>query len=137
MKVIIDTNVLVSAALKNKDPETVILFVASQPDIEWIVSPAIMDEYKEVLGRMKFGLPQELLTKWFEFLDSLTVSVDVDLEFEFVRDRKDAKFLACALVSDAEFLITGDRDFTQAEKLVHTTIISVAVFKKLVCDSAP
>ena len=65
------------------------------------------------------------------------MSVDVDLEFEFVRDRKYAKFLACALVSDAEFLITGDRDFTQAEKLVHTTIISVAVFKKLVCDSAP
>ena len=29
MKVIIDTNVLVSAALKNKDPEAVILFVAS------------------------------------------------------------------------------------------------------------
>jgi uncharacterized protein len=137
MKVIIDTNVLVSAALKNKDPETVILFVASQPDIEWIVSPAIMAEYKEVLGRKKFGLRQELLMKWFEFLDGLTVSVDVDIDFEFARDRKDAKFLACALVSDAEFLISGDRDFTSAEKLLNTTIISVSLFKKLVCDSAP
>ena len=29
MKVIIDTNVLVSAALKNNNPEAVILFVAS------------------------------------------------------------------------------------------------------------
>jgi putative PIN family toxin of toxin-antitoxin system len=137
MKVIIDTNVLVSAALRNKGPETVILFVASQPDIEWIVSPAIMAEYKEVLARKKFGLPRELLLKWFEFLDGLTVSVDVDIEFEFARDRKDAKFLACALVSDAEFLISGDRDFTSAEKLVNTTIISVSMFKKLVCDSAP
>lgn len=34
MKVIIDTNVLVSAALKNKDPEAVIVFVTAQPDIE-------------------------------------------------------------------------------------------------------
>lgn len=137
MKVIIDTNVLVSAALKNKDPETVILFVASQPAIEWIVSPAIVAEYKEVLARTKFGLSKELLSKWFELLDGLTVSVDVDIAFEFVRDLKDAKFLACALISNAEFLVTGDRDFTQAEKLVNTTIISVSMFKKLVCDAAP
>ena len=137
MKVIIDTNALVSAALKNKDPEAVILFVADQPDIEWIVSPAIMAEYKEVLARKKFGLPQDLLLKWFQLLDGLTVGVDVDIELEFARDRKDAKFLACALVSDAEFLVTGDRDFTQAEKLVKTKIISVSMFKKLVCDAAP
>lgn len=97
---------------------------------------AIMAEYKEVLARKKFGLPQELLLKWFQFLDGLTVSVDVNIELEFARDRKDAKLLACALVSDAEFLITGDRDFSQAEKLVNTTIISVSLFKKLVCDAA-
>lgn len=137
MKVIIDTNVLVSAALKNKDPEAVILFVASQPDIEWIVSPAILAEYKEVLARKKFGLSQPILLKWVQLLDGLTVNVDVDIELEFARDRKDAKFLACALVSDAEFLVTGDRDFAQAEKLVNTTIISVSLFKKLVCDAAP
>lgn len=135
MKVIIDTNVLVSAALKDKNPEAVILFVASQPDIEWIVSPAIMAEYKDVVARKKFGLPQESLLKWFQILDSLTVTIDVDTEFEFVRDRTDAKFLACALVSEAEFFITGDHDFTHAEKLINTTIISVSLFKRLVCDA--
>ena len=136
MKVIIDTNVLVSAALKNKDPEAVIVFVASQQDIEWIVSPAIMAEYREVLARKRFGFSQGLLLEWLQLLDGATVSVEVDIELEFARDRKDEKFLACALVSDAEFLITGDRDFSQAEKLVNTTIISVALFKKLVCDAA-
>jgi len=39
MKVVIDTNVLVSAILKDKDPEAVILFIAGSPDIEWLVSP--------------------------------------------------------------------------------------------------
>jgi hypothetical protein len=33
-------------------------------------------------------------------------------------------------------LITGDRDFIEAQKLVNTTIISVSLFKKLVCDTA-
>ena len=136
MKVIIDTNVLVSAALKNKDPEAVIVFVASQQDIEWIVSPAIMAEYREVLARKKFGFSQGLLLEWFQLLDGVTVSVEVDIELEFARDRKDAKFLACALVSSAEFLVTGDRDFAHAQKLVNTTIISVSLFKKLMCDPA-
>lgn len=137
MKVVIDTNVLVSAALKDRDPEAVILFVASQSDIEWIVSPAIAAEYREVLARRKFGLPEGLLQKWYDILDGFTLSVDVNIDLEFARDRKDASFLACALASDAEFLITGDRDFTQAQKLINTTIISVSLFKKLVCDAAP
>jgi putative PIN family toxin of toxin-antitoxin system len=72
MKVVIDTNVLVSAALKDREPEVVILFAASQPDIEWIVSPAIMAEYRDVLARKKFGLTEELLQKWYEILETLT-----------------------------------------------------------------
>lgn len=114
-----------------------IVFVASQQDIEWIVSPAIMVEYKEVLARKKFGFSQGRLLEWFQLLDGLTVTVDIDIELDFARDHKDAKFLACALVSDADFLITGDRDFTSAEKLVNTMIISVSLFKKLVSDLAP
>lgn len=82
-------------------------------------------------------MQETLLLRWFELLDQMTINVDVDIELEFARDRKDAKFLACALASDADFLITGDRDFTQAEKLVNTTIISVSLFKKLMCDTSP
>jgi predicted nucleic acid-binding protein len=39
MRVVIDTNVVVSAALKDRD------------------SASILEEYKEVLTRPKFGLP--------------------------------------------------------------------------------
>jgi len=56
MRVIIDTNVVVSAALRDRDPEAIILFVAEQPDFQWIVSEPILEEYKEVLARKKFGL---------------------------------------------------------------------------------
>ena len=44
MKVVIDTNVVVSAALRDRDPETVILFVAGQPDFQWVVSNPILEE---------------------------------------------------------------------------------------------
>lgn len=134
MKVVIDTNVLVSAILKDREPETVVLFVASRDDIDWIVSPAIMAEYREVLSRPKFALSDDLLQGWFSLLDSLTVACDVQLDIDFSRDRKDAKFLACAIAAEADYFITGDRDFGGAQKLLSTVILSVAQFKALVCD---
>jgi uncharacterized protein len=105
MKVIIDTNILVSAVLKGREPRAAIQFIVDSPDYEWIVSAEIIAEYK-----------------------------DVNVEIDFTRDRKDAKFLACAVAADADFLITGDLDFTEAQTLVNTTIISVSLFKSLIGD---
>jgi putative PIN family toxin of toxin-antitoxin system len=135
MKVLIDTNVLVSAALRDRIPEEVILFVVSHADMQWIASPEILAEYKEVLSRSKFALPQEIRRKWFDLLDTFITVVGVDVALDFPRDRQDAKFLACALAAQADFFVTGDRDFSQAQKLVNTTIISASLFKKLVCDT--
>ena len=134
MRVIIDTNVLVSAVLKDRDPEAVILFVASRGDMEWVVSPEIMAEYREVLGRPKFGLPDDLQQGWFDLLNALTGSFDAEPDIDFPRDRKDAKFLACAVTAGADYCITGDRDFSEAQKLLSMTILSVAQFKKFVCE---
>ncbi|MGE0883952.1 MAG: putative toxin-antitoxin system toxin component, PIN family [Blastocatellales bacterium] len=134
MKVVIDTNVVISAILKDRDPEAVILFVVTQREFEWIVSLEILKEYKEVMRRDKFGLPEEVICKWDEVLENVTTMIEAETPVEFLRDRKDAKFLACALAVEAEYLVTGDKDFSEARKLVNTTIISVSSFKKLVCD---
>ncbi len=134
MKVVIDTNVLVSAILKDRDPEAVILFVAERDDMEWIVSPEIMTEYRQVLSRSKFGLPAETLQAWFALFDRFTVCCQNDLAIDFPRDQKDAKFLSCAIDAAADYLITGDQDFSQAQKLLSTTILSVSQFKNNICD---
>ena len=134
MRVVIDTNVLISAILRDRIPEEVILFVAGRDDMEWIVSSEIIKEYKEVLGRPKFGLPDDIRHIWFNMLDLLTVPFDVDLVLDFPRDQKDAKFLACAISANADYFITGDRDFTHAQKLLSTTILSVSQFKLFVCE---
>jgi hypothetical protein len=42
--------------------------------------------------------------------------------------------VAFGRATQANSLMTGDRDFTQARKLVTTTIVSVSQFKTLVCD---
>ena len=134
MKLIIDTNVLISGILKDKKPERVILFAAGNLVVDWIVSPEIMTEYKEVLGRDKFRLPADILKRWFDILDRSTSTIEPNLSIDFSRDQKDAKFLVCAIASNADYFITGDRDFNQAQKLLKTTIISVSMFIKLVID---
>lgn len=134
MRVVIDTNVLVSAVLKDRDPEAVILFVASREEMEWIVSPEILAEYREVLSRPQFALSDDIRQSWFDMLDALTVTLDVDLDIDFPRDRKDAIFLACAVIAGADYFVTGDRDFSEAQKILSTTILSVTQFKKLVCE---
>lgn len=134
MKVVIDTNVLLSAALKDRDPETVILFIVSRPDVSWIASKEIIAEYRDVLGRDKFALSEEIKQKWFSVLESIIEIVPVESSLEFPRDQKDAKFIACAISSGADFLISGDKDFSEAKKLLATSILSVAQFKTLVCE---
>ncbi|MDH5669059.1 MAG: putative toxin-antitoxin system toxin component, PIN family [Nitrospira sp.] len=136
MKVVIDTNVVVSAAFKNKDPEAVLRAVVTHSDWEWIVSAETLAEYREVLARPKFDLSPTLLSQWITFLETATVFVEVPIGLTYPPDPTDAKFLACAHSAQADWLVTGDRDFTQARKLLTTTILSVSQFKTLVCDPA-
>ena len=135
MKVVIDTSVVVSAILKDRDPEAVIMFVAGNPEFDWIASTEILAEYRNVLKCPKFALPEEFILAWEEMFTRLTTIIDVDAVIEFPRDPKDAKFTNCAPHSDAHYFITGDKDFSEAVKLIQTTIISVSQFKKLIYDA--
>ena len=132
MKVLIDTNVLISAVWRDRKPEEVILWVIAHPDWQWIVSLEIMQEYREVLRRKKFSFSSETLHKWETILTRDTHLKIASAEIDFPRDQKDAKFLACALSNNADFFITGDGDFGEARKIINTTIISVSLFKNLV-----
>lgn len=133
MRVVIDTNVLVSAVLKGREPRAIIQFIVNSPNHEWIVSEEILSEYKEVLSRSKFKLTDEVREEWFATFEVLPRLVNINVDIDFPRDRKDAKFLACAVAAEADFLITGDRDFIEAQ-MPNTAIIYVSLFKRLFCN---
>jgi uncharacterized protein len=131
MKVIIDTNVLISAVLKGRKPREIIEFVSKYPDYEWIVSQAILAEYKEVLNRSKLKLTDEVRQEWLDKVDTIPKLIYVSETVNFPRDQKDAKFISCAFASKANFLITGDRDFESVTEIGTTLIISVSLFHQL------
>ena len=128
MKIIVDTNILISAALNGSKAKAVIDYIVASNNCKWIASAAIVDEYKAVLVRPKFKLSAYLQRQWFELIDSATTIIEVNLTVDFARDRKDAKFLACAVAAKANYLITGNRDFSEAQKLIETKIITAKEF---------
>jgi predicted nucleic acid-binding protein len=50
VKIIIDTNVLISATFRDRVPEAVILWLLARPEWEWIASDEIIRGYKDGLG---------------------------------------------------------------------------------------
>ncbi len=96
MRVVIDTNILVSAVIRDRLPERVLLWCLRQADIDWLVTQAIMDEYLEVIRRPKFGLSAATIAWWAELLVADTRMIRPKLNIDFPRDRKDAPFLVCA-----------------------------------------
>ena len=133
MKILIDTNVLISAILKDRVPEEIMLFIVQNNDFEWIVSDEILIEYLSVLKRKKFNLPANIIHEWEAMINSHTSNIGSikETHIKFPRDVKDEKFLECAVFSNADFLITGDKNFKSAVKLMNTKIISVSIFKKI------
>ncbi len=134
-RIVIDTNVLVSAAVKNRDPEAAILWIVGRLGWEWIASESIVAEYRDVLARKKFrAVPPAALKKWNDLAARCaTLLPDPPLP-DFPRDRGDAKFLACAVASGADYLLTGDRDFSDARRLGKTVVISVRQFRRQIME---
>ncbi len=118
MKVIFDTNVVVSAALKDRLPEAVVVFVIEHSDFEWIASSEIVAEYMDVLRRPKFKLPETIIQRWLDAFQQFVTVVEVEHVVDFPRDAKDAKFLACALSAGAHYSSRETRTSTRPGRLV-------------------
>lgn len=128
MRVVIDTNVLVAADWRNRRPEALIHWLAGRRDWQWLVSPAIVNEYCSVVARPKFGLALDAIQAWADLVTASTTLITGLPEVTFDRDPKDAKFIACALAGGADFLITGDTDFGDPAIPARLRVISVAAF---------
>lgn len=108
MKVVLDTNVVVSGAFFGGAPRA-ILDAWADGRLEVIVSPSIFDEYLRVCDRLRAAYPeadyQAVLT---ELLAHGTLVPDSDGATPITADSDDDKFVRCALDAGA-IVVSGDR----------------------------
>ncbi len=99
------------------------------PAFQWLASFEIIDEYKKVLVRPKFKLPDTIVQNWFSIFEKHITVVNIEVLVDFPRDQKDAKFLACAIATQADIFISGDKNFSAAKRwLEHANLLSVNEF---------
>lgn len=130
MNVVVDTNVLVSAVIRDRLPQRVVDEIVSREDWFWIVTAEIESEYREVLARPKFNIPDATQQRWIAFIEENTIRIEPSVHPAFPRDPKDEPFIAAALASDADYLITGDKDLLDEQPLASTQIVRPADFAR-------
>jgi uncharacterized protein len=108
VRIIVDTNVLVSGLLNaSGNPGLVIELILSKK-IDLLLDDRILHEYAEVLYRDRLGLPVEEVATLLDHIarESMRVSA-VPLPI-VLPDPNDQPFLEVAVAGAADFLITGN-----------------------------
>ena len=109
IRLVLDTNVLVSANLNVGGFEALAVSLALNRKIEICVSLAILGEYERVLlyPRLKF-IPKEV-ARFLARLQSVGVVVKPARTLSVSGDEFDNRFLECAETARAGFLVTGNK----------------------------
>lgn len=117
-RIIIDTNVLVSALIQRNYPYFIVYNYVFENLVEVCISIELFEEYLDVLNRPKFSkypdfaIKAELVLAQIEAKSSKfkpTQQVDI------IQDDADNRLLELAIASNADFIITGNtNDFTMS-----------------------
>ena len=119
MRLVLDTNVVVSGLLWNGAPAQLI-DLARMDEIEVFSSRVLLGELTRIFRRAKFG---RTITASGMTLDELvlgyselaTLVMPAEIPPTILRDPDDDHVLACALAAGVEWIVSGDRDLLEAE----------------------
>jgi len=108
VKVVFDTNILVSALVfPGGRGEEALRRIVEEKD-HLLISKAIIDELLGVLAR-KFSRDREELAHIAVYLSDLAITVGPRRPLRVLKDPPDNRILECALTGRAEAIITGDK----------------------------
>ena len=109
MKIVLDTNVLVSGILSPHGPPAAVLRTLLTERASLCFDERILSEYRDVLSRDKFGFDREVVEELISFLEATgtpTLAPPLNLPLP---DPADRMFIEVAVSGHAEFLVTGNQ----------------------------
>lgn len=127
MRVLIDTNVLLSALLNEKSRVAqVVMYINQNSKYEVLLTDQNIQELHDVIKRK---IPKLLpkITDFFEGLHYEALTTPCERATLPIRDPKDQPILDAAVTNDVDVILTGDKDFL-ALKLKHPRCMTVAEF---------
>ena len=124
LRVVLDTNVLISAALKPSGQQALVIHLVAFRAVEMFVSEAVMAEYREVFSRPKFaGIDRKDISRLLAMIEVEATMVTPTARLEISKHDSDNRFYECAEAAEADYIVTGNRKhFTKPHK--NTKIIN-------------
>ena len=136
IKIVVDTNVIVSAYLVPGGKPAGILSLAKAAEVDIFLSPQIIKEIERILLSAKLAkihkaTPKET-RRFIKALEEVVTVTHGALEVDVIADDPDDnKILACALEAKAEFIISGDRHLLDLGEYQGIKIVNAATFLDL------
>lgn len=139
MRLVLDTNVVVSALVWGGVPYTLIE-TAAAGDIELVTSPALLAELRDVLGRahlaLRLAAQRSSVKQAIGFYGELAISVSPLATPRVVPgDVDDDHVIAAAVACSAEIVVSGDRDLLSLGSHQGISIVNAAEAVRRVNDA--
>lgn len=131
-KLVLDTNVVVSALIGKGNPRRVPDLVFEKK-VTLFLSNSIMKEYVNILRREKFSHYPDFYHEAYNVLSilkSISASVEPIIHLNVCPDADDNKFLELAVEINANYLITGNKKHSPAQQYLNVQIVSPAKYLK-------
>ena len=107
MRIVLDTNVIVSGLLSEAGPPAQIVDLAIAGDIECVVDRRIVSEYAAVLRRDELNLAPRTVDEFLAVLERAEWVVGAPLPLSFP-DRYDLPFIEVAVAAAVDAIVTGN-----------------------------
>lgn len=133
MRVVLDTNVFISAFLWQGPPKEIFV-LAQKHIIDICATREILEEFERVLAYPKFKARIDLTDKTpAQILDEFVEIVEYYPSIKFATpqiqdDPSDDNFLSCALAAEAPFIISGDKHLLRLKKFRNISLLSPRKF---------
>jgi putative PIN family toxin of toxin-antitoxin system len=108
LRLVIDTNVLVSAALQPEGLQRTTLILATNKPARLYVTLPILEEYADVLSRPELGIRKGLRLQLLQLIKNNAHTVAPSRRLDVCGDPDGNIFLECADKAGADYLITGN-----------------------------
>jgi putative PIN family toxin of toxin-antitoxin system len=138
LKIVVDTNILVSSFLKSNSQPALIISLIIQKELQLCLSPDIFNEYQEVLRYGKFKhLDRELVKSLLNQLQKNALWVIPNVSVNIIKNHPaDNKFLDCAREVKADFLITGNTRHFSFKSFHNTHILNPSEFLYIIAKKS-
>src|SRR5579863_3641708 len=108
IRVVIDTNVLVSALLHASSLPEAVINLAVSGKVQWVASEPILAEYAEVPKRPRLDIDSAKAADAMEKIRASISRVVPSVRIHATNDPDDNMFLECAEAGDVDYIVTGN-----------------------------